>query len=122
MLKMVFVALIILVAGCDIPQSSRPRSERDAEPDRTDLIYYGRHAVRRALKAPDSAEFPVVGSGDYTLTELPSGRYNVTGVVKAKNSFGVMLEQAWEVEYRRVGDQIKPLYIALGGDVIYGSK
>ena len=53
-----------------------------------------RQFVRRALKSPDSAEFPVATDPSYRVMKGPDGSYTVHGEVSAQNALGVHLNQA----------------------------
>lgn len=87
------------------------RERRGDAEARTEAIYVGRGVVKRALKSPTSATFPVARDPSYRVSRLSKqvfeteffrsadyevqDGYEVAGWVTAKNAFGVELRQPW---------------------------
>jgi len=117
-----FFCLVSLLGTCDSSQRgghSAP-GRKASKPTATDAIYAARQVLKRVLKAPSTAEFPLAEDPSYRVSNT-GDRWRVEGQVTAQNSFGVPLRQSWTVELDAVGTDWKPRYIELDDEVYYGS-
>jgi hypothetical protein len=57
--------------------------------------------VTRKLKSPATAKYPAIG--EFTVTDLGGGAWQVRGYVDSQNSFGADLRGWWTVRLRLLG-------------------
>lgn len=123
MKKTLLIFGVLLLAGTwaifNEPESpsadERPRDPAKRLPaglsDR-DIIYSARHAVKRFLKVPSSAEFPPWPDGSYGVIDLENNTYVVTGQVTAKNAFGVDLQSDWQARIKFSGPRLETVNVS----------
>lgn len=84
---------------------------------------YAQVYVTKTLKAPSTADFPVIRSND--VTNLGNGRYKVSSFVDSQNGFGAMIRSNWEVTLTYAGSNAEDAgswtveKIIFDGKVIY---
>ena len=67
--------------------------------------------------------FPKLGDPSYRASDLGNGRYQVDGLVKIKNAFGVETWNEWTVIVLMTSvDDAKPLYLEFNGDVVFDER
>ena len=86
------------------------------------LMSYAETFVTRALKAPATAVYP--GIDDWKYTDMGNGLYYLTSYVDSENSFGANLRSKFAVEFQLSadGDTSIPLYLNVGGTLIYDNR
>ena len=96
-------------------------AHKSSELTHRDIIYSARYAVTQCLKSPRSASFPIWSDGSYSVTKLENNAYMVSGIVMAKNSFGVELQNNWNAKVQFSGpnlESVRATYIKVGNEVL----
>ena len=92
-----------------------------------DVIFQARSVVAMVLRIPVvrlfGQNFPKLGDPSYRARDLGNGRYQVDGLVKIKNAFGVEVWNDWTViVLMKSKDSAKPLYLKFNGDVVFDER
>ena len=110
-LTILFTWGYMLFSGSDSPSANKPH-----ELSAIELHVQAQEFVKRALKAPSTAEFPwepVSAGTDGT------GLYQVESYVDSQNSFGAMVRSEWMVNMRLSGDRWTLEKMRVGGKIVY---
>ena len=113
-LTILFTWGYMFFSGSDSPSASRPH-----ELSAIELHVQAQEFVKRALKAPSTAEFPwepVRAGTDGT------GLYQVESYVDSQNSFGAMVRSEWMVNMRLSGDRWTLEKMRIGGKIVYDAE
>ena len=91
------------------------------------VIFEARAIVATVLGIPVvrlfGQNFPKLGDPSYRASDLGNGRYQVDGLVKIKNAFGVETWNEWTVIVLMTSvDDAKPLYLEFNGDVGFDER
>lgn len=84
--------------------------------DNLDIYISAQEFVRRGLKAPATAKFPVL---PYNVVALGDNRYKITSYVDSQNSFGALLRSDWSVVMKKNGDRWQLERMVVDGSVVY---
>lgn len=86
--------------------------------------YSSRNFIKKALKAPATAEFsnPITDKETTSSTVTHEGRIQSKGFVDAQNSFGALLRQSWMVVVQPEGEQWRIVYALLGKDILIDTR
>lgn len=92
--------------------------------DISNAYYTSRAYIKEALKAPKTAKFsnPLLNQDTTASVVTHEGRIKSTGVVEAQNSFGVPLEQSWQVVVQSEGNQWRVVYAVLGENTLIDTR
>jgi hypothetical protein len=108
---------------------SNEQKEHTAAPqyskaDISNAYYTSRAFIKKALKAPETAKFsnPLLNQDTTASVVTHEGRIRSTGVVEAQNSFGVPLEQSWQVVVQSEGNQWRVVYAVLGENTLIDTR
>jgi len=75
--------------------------------------------VTKALKAPTTAQFPLLGDQGVSSAYLdPIARWSVIGYVDAQNSFGTQLRQHFICQVTYTGDTVQLQKLSIDGTVL----
>ena len=112
----------------DVAGDARPARRRVipamADLSEKDVIYSARYAVKRFLRSPGSAVFPIFPDDTYRVISIGSDTYVASGEVTAKNAFGVAVRESWQVRLRFTGRDLETVNVGevtLGGEIIYNA-
>jgi hypothetical protein len=90
-----------------------------------DSAYYSsRNFIKKALKAPATAEFsnPIMDKETTGSTVTHEGRIQSKGFVDAQNAFGALIRQSWMVVVQPEGEQWRIVYAVLGEDILMDTR
>lgn len=93
---------IILLVAVAAAVSQRNKDGDDDDGDRA-MIAVARTLVKGHLVAPSTAVFPLMDDPSYRVFRGADGTVEVSGLVEAKNKFGVLLSQRFTIKMRRLG-------------------
>ncbi len=105
--SIVFFILVVILGTCDdMGTNDGDKIQRiDTSSVQIDAIFNSKEVVKKLLKSPSSAEFPM---GEQLCWLLPDSTIIVKGAVDSENSFGAMIRSAYFVKYKWV-DNIEKL-------------
>ncbi len=105
-----FVVVAFIVMGYAISHSGSNTSSSTSQPKDESLMAYiqAQDYVKRNLKSPSSAKFPVVAPKE-GVDSQNSNVYDIGAYVDSQNSFGAMLRSQWaaQIVYKG-GDDADP--------------
>jgi hypothetical protein len=117
---------VIIMGNVVLFNMSEPTSNTQYVSQADPVEWAGTYAVvyvTKALKAPSTAKFPVIGSSH--VTALGNSRYRVSSHVDSQNGFGAMVRSNWIVLLTHNGgdadlaESWKLEQIAIDGEVVY---
>ncbi len=111
-----FVVIIFVWGYVFFSGGSSPSIPKPHVPGAIELHVQAQQFVKKALKAPTTAEFPwepVSAGTDGT------GLYQVESYVDSQNSFGAMVRSEWMVNMRLSGDRWTLEKMRIGGKIVY---
>ena len=106
------------------PARRRRTAAAKVELSEKDIVYSARYAVKRFLRSPGSAVFPIIPDDTYRVISIGSDTYVASGEVTAKNAFGVAVRESWQVRLRFTGRDLETVNVGevtLGGEIIYNA-
>ncbi|QQG38052.1 MAG: hypothetical protein HYS26_00650 [Candidatus Kaiserbacteria bacterium] len=98
---------------------SSPPTNKPYVPDEIELHVQAQQFVLRGLKAPSTAEFPIMPVHAGTDG---NGSYQVISYVDSQNSFGAMIRSDWSVLMRLENESWILQKMIIGGKVVFDSN
>lgn len=92
-----FVTFMFLAFGSTDSRTPQQRAQADCE-DRVTAFVMSQKFVEKRLKAPASAEFPLITDSDVTVTYLGDCTHEVRAYVDAQNLFGAKIRNRYYVK------------------------
>jgi hypothetical protein len=125
-----FVLIIVVPLTCAVLTLKVPPPSHTDEPDQPavepasapapseDEILVGAtmEGVKKFLDDPDSATFPPVEQ--WSRATLPASHFRLLGEVSVKNAFGGRVRDAVAAELVDDGQQVKIVYLKIGGKIV----